>query len=162
LQSYKSADELIVRARFEGLIPFEAIDDKTRSVVTLSVHQQPATFIRQELDGFLKGYYRDLMQSQPSHVEIVGEKNTVEGVIGPAAMDYCIPYTLGRGYSSVPPRRKMYERFRRSGKDNLVILFLTDHDPEGEDIGPSFARSMRDDFGLTKVTPVKVALTRDQ
>src|SRR5262245_25699529 len=86
LQSYKSADELIVRARFEGLIPFEAIDDKTRSVVTWSVHQQPATFIRQELDGFLKGYYRDLMQSQPSHVEIVGEKNTVEGVIRPAAM----------------------------------------------------------------------------
>ncbi len=162
LLSYKNADDLITRARFEGLIPFEAIDDPTRSVVTWEVHQSPAGFIRRCLDDFLKGYSRDLMQSQPNHVEIIGEKNTIEGVIRPVAMDYCIPYTLGRGYSSVPPRKRIHERFVRSGKEGLILLFLADFDPEGEDIGRSFARSMRDDFGLTNITPVKVTLTAEQ
>jgi hypothetical protein len=161
-QCYKSADELLVRARFEGLVPFEAIQDKTRSVVTWDVHRSTATFVRKELDDLFKGYYRDLMQSQPNHVEIIGEKNTVEGVIRPAAMEYCIPYTLGRGYASVPPRKAMAERFVRSGKDKLIILVLSDFDPEGEDIGRSFAQSMRDDLGIKNVVPAKVGLTQDQ
>jgi hypothetical protein len=151
-----------VRARFEGLIPFEAIQDKTRSVVTWSVHRGTATFVRKELDDLFKGYYRDLQQSQPNHVEIIGEKNTVEGVIRPVAMEYRIPYTLGRGYSSVPPRKAMAQRFVRSGKAKLIILVLSDFDPEGEDIGRSFAQSMRDDLGIENVVPVKVGLTRDQ
>src|SRR5262249_4032 len=40
--------------------------------------------------------------------------------------------------------------------------FVSDFDPEGEDIGHSFARSMRDDFGVEKLTPIKVALTIGQ
>jgi hypothetical protein len=164
LKCYKSADELLVRARFEGLIPFEAIKDTTRSVVTWNVHRAAATFIRAELNGMFKGYCRDLMQSQPNHVEIIGEKNTIEGVIRPVAMEYCIPYTLGRGYASVPPRRAMAQRFRQSGKEKLIIVNLTDFDPEGEDIPHSFARSMRDDLGIknNRVVPIKVGLTLAQ
>jgi hypothetical protein len=161
---YKSADELLVRARFEGLIPFEAIQDKTRSVVTWTLHKNPSTFIRAELDGMFKGYYRDLMQSQTNHIEIIGEKNTIEGVIRPVAEENCIPYTLGRGYASVPPRRAMAQRFRRSGKERLFILVLSDFDPEGEDIPHAFARSMRDDLKIPEenIGLIKVGLTLDQ
>src|SRR5579871_1789829 len=102
------------------------------------------------------------MQSQPNHVEIVGEKNTIEGVIRPIAMDYTIPYTIGRGYSSLPPRYAMAQRFKQSGKEQLVLLVLSDFDPEGEDIAESFARSMRDDFGIKRIVPIKVALTSEQ
>lgn len=41
-------------------------------------------------------------------------------------------------------------------------LVLADFDPEGEDIGRSFAQSMRDDFGISNIVPVKVALTGAQ
>src|SRR5207302_7052780 len=115
-----------------------------------------------QLDGFLKFYYRNLMQSQPNHIEIVGEKNTVAGIIRPVAMDYTVPYTIGRGYSSLPPRRDMAVRFWRSGKEKLLLVVLADQDPEGEDIGRSFAQSMRDDFGITNIVPIKVALTAEQ
>src|SRR5262249_33987944 len=54
------------------------------------------------------------------------------------------------------------QRFRSSGKRSLLLLNLSDSDPEGEDIGHSFARSMRDDFGIPDIIPVKVALTRQQ
>jgi hypothetical protein len=39
---------------------------------------------------------------------------------------------------------------------------LTDHDPDGEEIAASFARSMRNDFNVRYVEPVKVALTAEQ
>jgi hypothetical protein len=42
------------------------------------------------------------------------------------------------------------------------LLVLSDFDAEGEDIPHSFARSMRDDFGVQEVVGVKVALTHEQ
>src|SRR5206468_3624704 len=48
------------------------------------------------------------------------------------------------------------------GRDTLVLLVLSDFDPDGEGIAESFARSMRDDFGIGSIEPVKVALTHDQ
>jgi ParB-like chromosome segregation protein Spo0J len=159
---YKRLCDLLTRARLEGDIPFHCLHDPTRPVTVWNLPQSIAPFIRKEVDGFLKEYYRDLLQSQPNHVEIIGEKNTIEGILRPVAMNFTIPYTIGRGYLSLPPRWNMAERFRKSGKDKLVLLVLSDFDPEGEDIAESFARSMRDDFKIYSIFPVKVALTSDQ
>jgi hypothetical protein len=161
-RSYKALVELLTRARIAGIIPFDAIADPTRPVTTWDVFRSPAPFIRREVDGFLKGYWRDLQAPQPCHVEIVGEKNTLAGIIRPVAEDYCIPFILGRGYSSLPPRHEMAQRFRTSGKERLILLVLSDQDPEGDDIPHSFARSMRDDFGIKAVDFIKVALTAEQ
>jgi hypothetical protein len=55
----------------------------------------------------------------------------------------------------------MAQRFKASGKAKLIVLILSDFDPEGEDIAHSFARSMRDDFGVDVVAR-KVCLTYEQ
>jgi hypothetical protein len=162
IECYRAVDDICVRARLDGSIPFDAIHDPTRPVVLWNVFASAAPFIRSQLDEFLKGYYRDLLQSQPNHIEIIGEKNTIAGVIRPVAMDYTIPYTIGRGYSSLPPRHDMATRFELSGKEKLILLVLSDFDPEGEDIGRSFAQSMRDDFDIENIVPIKVALTKEQ
>jgi hypothetical protein len=162
LNSYKALTDVLTRARIAGLIPFKAIHDPTRPVQTWDTFRSPGAFVRRELDRFLKYYWRDLQASQPCHLEILGEKNTVASTIEPVAMDYTIPYTLGRGYSSLPPRYDMMQRFRDSGKERLILLVLSDFDPEGQDIAHSFARSMRDDFGIDNITFLKVALTGDQ
>lgn len=161
-QSYKDLSDVLTRARLRGMVSPDAIDDETRPVTTWNCHQSPAGFIRGQLDRFLKGYYRDLQQSQPNHIEIVGEKKTLGTIIHPIALDYCLPVTLGGGYTSLPPREKMLERYRKSGKEELILLMLSDFDPEGEDIAQGFARSMRDDFGVEKVVAIKVALTQIQ
>lgn len=161
-RSYKAAVDLIARARLAGLISWSAIDDETRTVENWKTHSSVAPFVRAELDSFLKGFYRDLLQTQPNYITVIGEKNTVKGIIRPVVMEYCIPYTIGRGYSSLPPRQKMAERYRKSGKEKLILLVLSDFDPEGEDIAHSYARSMRDDFGIREIVPIKVALTREQ
>lgn len=160
--SYQDLCNILTRARLEGLIDWAAISDETRPFVSSYCFSGVGPFLRGELDGFLRYYRRDLIQSQPCHVEIVGEKLTVDGVIKPVADDYCIPYTIGRGYASLDPRHKMCRRFQKSGKEKLVVLFMSDMDPEGQDIAESFGRSMRDDFNIHSLTFVKVALTSEQ
>ncbi len=160
--AYSQTCELVTRARLEGRIPWGAIDDPTRPIVTWAVWREAGAFIKDRLDGFLRGYYRDYLQSQPNQIEIVGEKNTIDNIIRPVAAEFTIPMTIGRGYSSLSPRKQMADRFKASGKERLVILMLGDHDPEGNDICHSFARSMRDDFGIVKIEPIKVALTTTQ
>jgi hypothetical protein len=161
-QCYQDLCDLLTRARLSGAIPFSAIEDPTRKIATWSLHSDVGGFLEECFDGFLEGYWRDLLQSQPNHIEIVGEKNTIEGSIRDVAMKFCMPYTLGRGYCSLDPRYKMCQRFKESGKEKLIILVLSDFDPEGEDIAHSFARSMRDDFGIREIVAKKVCLTYEQ
>ena len=113
----------------------------------------------QETENFLIGYNRNLMQGQPHHIEIMLEKNALRTVIESVAREYCIPVTTGRGFSSLSPRHDLARRFRQSGKARLVLLMLTDFDPDGEEIAASFARSLRDDFHIQAIKAIKVALT---
>jgi hypothetical protein len=161
-ESYRAATRLLTAARFEGEIPWEAIGDDTRPVTLWAVHSNPQTFLTEQIGGFLKGYWRNLMQSQPSHIEIAGEKNTIGPIIRPVAGEYTIPVTLGRGFCSSPPRHDMAVRFKKSGKDRLVILLVSDFDPPGQEIAHSFARSMQLEFHIKNVDAIQVALTHDQ
>lgn len=162
LASYKSLVDLLTRARLDGTIPFDAITDETRPVDVWSVHDSVRPFIQGELKDAFRGYCRNLMQSQPNHIELVGEKNTVASILRPVAGEYTLPFTTGRGYCSLPPRHAMAQRFFKSGKEKLILLLVSDFDPDGNEIAASFARSMRDDFGVAKVHPIKVALTQEQ
>lgn len=160
--SYGDLCDLLTRARLAGMITWDAIGDETRPVTQWRSWANPQDFIREQLDGLFAGYCRNLQRSQPSHVEIVAEKLTVQSIVERVAGRYGLPVTIGRGYCSITPRKQMAERFWRSGKDRLVVLILSDHDPDGEAIAESFARSMRDDFGIGDIVPIRVALTREQ
>jgi hypothetical protein len=161
-ECYKATCDLLTRARLVGAIDFWCIDDATRPISVWANWRESGSYLTKQLNRFLTDYRRDLMQSQPNHIEIVGEKNTIAGIIEPVAAEFGIPMTLGRGYCSLAPRGHMLSRFRRSGKDLLVLLIVSDFDPEGESIAESFARSMRDDFGVRHIRAVKVALTFQQ
>jgi hypothetical protein len=136
-----------------------AIEDGTRPIQLGGGYETLEEFIFQETDNFLWGYSRNLMQGQPHHIEIILEKNALRTIIESVAREYCIPVTTTRGYSSLSPRFDLVQRFKKSGKWTLILLMLTDFDPDGEQIAESFARSLRDDFGLLSIVPVKVALT---
>jgi hypothetical protein len=162
-KSYDNAlVDITTRGRLTGVIPWAAIDDETRPMVEGWGYPSVEPFIKKELDEFLKGYYRNYQRSQPAHIEIIGEKNTIQTIVRRVASEFCIPYTIGRGYCSLSPRKKMADRFRWSGKDQLTLLALSDFDPDGEEIAHSFARSLRDDFLIENIRPIKVALTKDQ
>jgi ParB-like nuclease domain len=160
-ESYNALTELLTRMRFEGIIPFDSISDDTRPVDDWPVHANVAPFVRSEIDNFMKGYWRDLMQSQPNHVEIVYEKLTLRGILRSVAMKYTIKMVPGRGYCTARPRWDMQQRFLASGKEKLILLCLSDFDPDGQEISHSLVRSMQDEFGVP-VEGVQVALTAAQ
>jgi hypothetical protein len=116
LACYKDLTNLLTRLRLVGRIPWEAIGDETRPVTEWPLHRSCQTFIADQVQGFLGGYWRDPLQSQPNHIEIIVEKNTVAGIIKPIAANYGMRMTSGRGFCSINPRREMRERFRKSGK----------------------------------------------
>ncbi|MBN1443002.1 MAG: ParB N-terminal domain-containing protein [Planctomycetes bacterium] len=162
--SYQDLSNLLVRARLCEYIAEGAIHDETRPVSAWRCFDGTGSFLQAEMEDFLKGYWRDLLQSQENHFEILAEKLTVKTIVGQVAMQYCIPLTIGRGYSSLPARAGLVERYKRSGKGLLILVMVSDFDPDGEEIAHSFARSLRDDFGVVErhIVPVKAALTGAQ
>ena len=159
--SYKALTDLLIRARLSGDLDMAAIEDSTRPIQLGGGFSTFEQFVTQETNNFLTGYSRNLMQGQPHHIEIMLEKNALRTVIESVAGEYCIPITTGRGFSSLSPRYELYTRFRQSGKSKLILLMLTDFDPDGEQIAASFARSLRDDFGMRDIHPIKVSLTAE-
>jgi hypothetical protein len=159
--SYKALTNLLTRARLTGEISIMAIEDSTRPIQLGHGFQSVYEYIAQETDNFLIGYRRDLQIGQQNHIEIILEKNALRKVIEEVADEFCIPITTSRGYLSLPPKAAVVERFRKSGRKTLVLLFLTDFDPDGDEIARSTARSLRDDFGLVEgeIHAEKVALT---
>ena len=159
--SYKALTNLLLRARLTGDIPHHAIEDELRPIRVVSTYQNPADYIKAETEDFLRHYARDLLRGQAHHIEILVEKNAIRKHVELVADEYCIPCTTSRGYSSLTPRFEMVKRFKQSGKERLILLILSDFDPDGEEIAASFPRSLRDDFGLSSVTSRKVALSGD-
>lgn len=80
LASYRQLSDLLTRARLKRLIRMDVIADETRPVIIGDSHRSATDYLRREIDGFLRGYYRDLQQSQPNHIEIVAEKNTLSNL----------------------------------------------------------------------------------
>lgn len=162
LKSYNNLTNLLTRARLFGHIPWEAITDETRPVIGTRYDRDVAQFVDRESYSFLRGYRRDLLQSQPDHVELLVEKMTTQTIVEPVANKYCLPMTIGRGYCSIEPRYEIVQRFKRSGKDRLKLIICSDFDPDGDEIAESFARSIRDDFGVDDVVAIKALLRQDQ
>ncbi len=160
--SYKDLCDLLTRARLRGIVPFRAIADETRPVSGIDYAADVAEFVDNESYHYLRGYRRDLLQSQADHFELVVEKMTVQGILMPVAEKYTIPMTCGRGYCSITPRYEIAQRYKESGKDRLILLIASDFDPDGEEIAESFARSIRDDFGVERVAATKILLRQDQ
>jgi len=160
--SYKALTNLLTRARLMGFIPMHAIEDSTRPVQLGGGFSSVEEYCQDSIKDLMLGYQRDLQNGQANHIEIILEKNALRPIVAEVAAEYCTPLTVARGYLSLPPKAQIAQRFNDSKKETLVLLFLTDFDPDGEEIAKSTARSLRDDFGIpgNNIKAVKVALTK--
>jgi hypothetical protein len=163
-QSYGATSDLITRLRLNGAIPWNAFDDPTRPLKEFHAFSDVRQFIRQEADRFCEGYWRNYLQSQPHHIEVVCEKNTVYHMVLRITEKYQIPTSSGRGFNSIDPWHDLFERYEDSGKDRLIVIVLSDFDPEGEMIPQVGGRTLRDDFGVPaeKLTIIKAGVTAEQ
>lgn len=161
-KSYKNVGSLVSDARLAGLIDWDMIKDRGREVVANPHWDNPQDFI----EVVAPQYRFNLWHDQQNYVEVMVEKQALEGVLQPVCSEHDVPFTANKGYSS---SSAMYEASKRfidagnSGKD-LHVIYLGDHDPSGIDMTRDVADRLEmflDPEALT-VEVHRIALNMDQ
>ena len=158
--SYNSLVDLLTSARYRGQVSMTCIDDPTRPQKTHGGWSSVAEFVQKEVEDFLVGYHRDRQQDQPRHIEVFAEKNTLYRIVERACKGYYVPFSIGRGFCSIPVWRDMAKRFEWSEKERMTLIIVSDYDPEGLELADDAIRSL----GLHGV-PVdghRIAVTPEQ
>ena len=164
LKSYKATSRLLTTCRVDGNISYEALEDETRDTITPASYDGMGAFVKLSSEVFLAGYRRDLLQDQDDMVVVVAEKLTVKGIIQPVCNEFGVTLIITRGYCDIGTRHNIVERFEQSGKRRLILVYVTDHDPEGVDIPHSFTQSLVNDMGLDhdRILSKQAAITLEQ
>jgi hypothetical protein len=147
---YKKLSRMLVKARLDGLIPWEALEDRARATLHSGGFWDKSHFIAKELNGFLAGYRRDLLQSQDVALEVWVEKDALSHVCHRAAFPYCVPVVVARGFSSVSYLNECRRRVKgntAAGK-RTVILYFGDLDPSGWEMLPAMLTTLQGEMGL--------------
>jgi len=131
-RSYKNIGNLVSDARLAGHIDWDMIKDRGRETIRNPHWGDPADF----LESVAEQYRFDLWHNQPCYVEVMVEKQALEGVLEPVCRRHDVPFTANKGYSS---SSALYETSKRyinafeEGKE-LHVIYLGDHDPSGIDM----------------------------
>lgn len=160
-QNYKRLGTILDHARKAGLVDWDAIEDRTRALRRITVHDKPET----PLENLARNFRRDPWNEQPvlRRVEVWVEKDAAVGIVEPTCNALRIPYFSCRGYSS---SSGLYEAGKRlaaysdAGYQTL-ILYLGDHDPSGVQMTISTNEKV-DLFARKEIEFRRIALTLDQ
>ncbi len=162
--SFQASSDLITRLRLNGTIPWKSFDDFTRPLQRFFAFGNVREFVQQEIRNLFSGYWRDLLQTQPNHIEVVCEKNAIYHMVLRVTEKYQITTSSGRGFNSIDPWHDLWQRYKASGKQRLIVIILSDFDPEGEIIPHVCGRTLRDDFTVSEfdLQIIKASVTREQ
>lgn len=129
---YKRLGSVVNDARLAGLIDWNAIQDMTRYVRSLSHWDSPEEVIASAATN----YRRDMWETQSYRPEVWIEKDALVGVISGVCEELDVPYFSCRGYTSQSEMWSAGQRLRRYVRQGQtpVILHLGDHDPSGIDM----------------------------
>lgn len=156
---YKTTGSLINDARLAGLIDWNAIEDRTRNLKSLSHWSNPQSVIYSAANC----YMRDTWLRQDYHVEVWVEKEALANVVGRVAEELDVSYFCCRGYVSQSEMWSTAQRFiqyEKMGK-SCVIIHLGDHDPSGIDMSRDIKERLKL-FGVQELIFRRIALNFDQ
>lgn len=131
-RSYKNVGRLVSDARLAGYIDWNMIKDRGREVITNPHWEDPGDFIR----AVAPQYRFDLWADQKCYVEVMVEKQALEGVLEPVCRRLDVPFTANKGYSSSSAMYEASKRFvdaKEQGR-HCFVIYLGDHDPSGIDM----------------------------
>ncbi len=146
-KSYKNVGCIVSDARLAGLIDWDMIKDRGREMVSNPHWESPSNFIQEVAPQ----YRFDLWEDQNNYVEVMVEKQALEGVLQPVCRSLDIPFTANKGYSSSSAMYEASKRFIERAERGKVlhVIYLGDHDPSGIDM----SRDVLDRLDLFIKTP---------
>ena len=145
LGEYKKLSRVLSKARLQYLVEPEAIEDRSRSITEWQLYPTAEDFVDESKKGFLTGYNRDLLQTQPVAWEVWVEKDALSNLCKRVAAKYGLPVIVAKGYSSVS---FLFELKARIGRESLEndrpsgIIYLGDFDPSGMNMLPSMVHTL--------------------
>jgi hypothetical protein len=128
-REYHNLGCIIDKARLAGLIDWDMIEDRTRSVRGNAHWDSPSGIV----DSCAYQYRRWLWSDQDFYVEVWIEKDALVGVIDGVCRDWDINFFSCRGYTSQSAMYRAAQRILLHDRP-CVILHLGDHDPSGLDM----------------------------
>lgn len=167
LNEYKKLSTLLTKARLQRIVPWDSIEDRARDRLASAGWRDSNHFIDEEVEKFLQGYRRHLIQDQDIAPEIWVEKDALSRICHRAAYEYCVPVVVAKGFSSISYMNKCRERIQyyadREGKPT-VILYFGDFDPSGWEMPEAMLETFHGDMGVDEedLTMYRCALTEDQ
>lgn len=151
-RTYLDLAAVVASAREGGLIDWDHIEDRTRSLDRMATWESPSGI----LQAAARQYRRDKWAEQPQRVECWVEKDALLGVVERACGDLEVPFLSCRGYPSVSV---LYEAACRLASGD-VVLHLGDHDPTGIDVTRSIQEKL--DLYGSGAEVHRIALTWEQ
>jgi hypothetical protein len=129
---YKRLGDIISDGRRLGLIDWEAIEDRTRNLRSLSTWESPADIVATAAQSFRV----DAWKSQRWRPEVWVEKDALVGILEVACDPLRVPYFACRGYVSDSEVWGAAQRLESYWVQNQtpIIFHLGDHDPSGLDM----------------------------
>ncbi len=167
INSYKRLSRLMVRAREEGDVPVNCLEDRSRRILGRgdAGYTSAQDFLKRRLASLRESYKEFRMPMwdvQPNYIVVSLEKDALSRLVGDVANQYAVRTFPTRGYPSFTYVQRMagYIRNRLKGKPT-VVLYFGDFDPSGIDI----ERDLSARLGRYKAGEFivhRVALTKDQ
>ena len=160
VSQYTMLSKLLKWARIDGYIPWEDIEDRVRAFHDLTGWGDSDDFIQAHLRAFLRGYTRNLLQSQDKYLEIWIEKDALSSIFTRVAEDYTVPVVVCRGFSSVSFLNDFKTRLNRDGRKK-VMLYFGDFDPSGVEMLTAMKTTLMEELGVNEIEFKRVALLKD-
>lgn len=132
VQNYKLLGGVISDARLAGELDWVYLVDRGRDTIENPHWDDPADF----LDSVSRQYRFDLWKDQRYHIEVMVEKQALEGVLEPVCRRLDVAFSSNKGYSSSSHLYQVGQRIKGKLDEDkkIVILYLGDHDPSGIDM----------------------------
>lgn len=158
----KLLSKLLTDARSAGHIDDSWLSDDTRPSHVFHHQLSVGDYVAEEVETLFQNYYSNIHRDQSAHVEMIVEKNTIFPLLNRhISRTLRIPITSARGYLSYPAACEIKNRFKESGKSELYIVYISDHDPEGMDMPKSFVKYLREDHSI-EAKVIRAAVTDEQ
>jgi hypothetical protein len=116
--------------RERGFIDWDAIEDRSRAVLTPRTWSSPSAIIT----AAARSYREDLWKDQKVRPEVWIEKQALAGLIEDVCDEYGVALYTPRGFDSSSMAYEAGKRLQRqieSGGPRPIVLHLGDHDPSG-------------------------------
>lgn len=169
LAQYKKVSRLLVKLRENDMVPWSAIEDRSRRTTDKRGFSDLGDYVRQQIEYFDPRYYgRCYVQDQDVYVEVSTEKDALSSILENELWMFCTRLNIVRGHVSATMIEQMAKRFDLAimRDQKPFLLHFGDLDPSGIAIPKAIQRNLerRHDVEVevhhVALTPAQVARHR--